>query len=325
MSQFARSIQQPSAIRAPIVRRDQVLSDQDYVEVFLDPLNTRRSASFFRVSARGILTDGQYDDENRIRDYAPDLDFQAATIDRRRGWTAEIRVPLSSLRYQAGSRTHGLISCIAMCRASRLRLSRAHRFLVARTAICATRMSSTEFSVERADRCQLIPHIEYARIEDDAGTSDELDAGIDLTWKPRENTVVDATIFPDFSQIEADVPQLTANTQFALALTEKRPFFLEGTDLLTTQIPAIYTRAFTDPDAGVSITDRSRQARVHGARVARCRRRRRDRARADQLAVGVAGLRIDAHLLPGIAFCWRHDRWGCSRRAGSMTTGVRMS
>ncbi len=87
--------------------------------------------------------------------------------------------------------------------------------------------------------------------------SNELDAGIDLTWKPRENTVVDATIFPDFSQIEADVPQLTANTQFALAVTEKRPFFLEGTDLLTTQIPAIYTRAFTDPDVGVRITDRS--------------------------------------------------------------------
>ena len=39
------------------MRRDQVLSDQDYVEVFLDPLNTRRSAFFFRVNARGIVTD----------------------------------------------------------------------------------------------------------------------------------------------------------------------------------------------------------------------------------------------------------------------------
>ena len=94
-------------------------------------------------------------------------------------------------------------------------------------------------------------------MEDDLGTSNELDAGIDLTWKPRERTVVDATILPDFSQIEADVPQLTANTLFALAVTEKRPFLLEGTDLLTTPLQAIYTRAFTDPDAGVRITDRS--------------------------------------------------------------------
>ena len=92
----------PAAIRAPLVRRDQVLSDQDYVEVFLDPLNTRRSAFFFRVSARGIVTDGQYDDKNRLRDYSPDFDFDAATAIDEEGWTAEIRIPLSSLRYQAG-------------------------------------------------------------------------------------------------------------------------------------------------------------------------------------------------------------------------------
>ena len=90
------------SIRAPIVRRDQVLEDQDYVEVLLDPLNTRTSASFFRVSARGIVTDGQYADKNRLRDYAPDLNFDAtATIDDG-GWTAEIRIPLSSLRYRSG-------------------------------------------------------------------------------------------------------------------------------------------------------------------------------------------------------------------------------
>ena len=59
----------PAAIRAPIVRRDQVLSDQDYVEVFLDPLNTRRSALFFRVNAHGIVTDGRYDAKDRLRDY----------------------------------------------------------------------------------------------------------------------------------------------------------------------------------------------------------------------------------------------------------------
>src|SRR5262249_35944882 len=92
----------PEAIRAPIVRRDQVLSDQDYVEVFLDPLNTRRSAFFFRVNARGIVTDGQYDDQTRLRDYSPDFDFDAATTIDAEGWTAEIRIPLSSLRYRAG-------------------------------------------------------------------------------------------------------------------------------------------------------------------------------------------------------------------------------
>ena len=248
---------QPVAIRAPIVRRDQVLSDQDYVEVFLDPLNTRRSAFFFRVSARGIVTDGQYDDRNRLRDYSPDFDFDAATTIDEEGWTAEIRIPLSSLRYQAGvGNSWGYVIYRNLPREQVVTIASAPIPRGANCDLCYANVIDG-IPVEKRGSLAVIPHIEYSRLDDDVNTSSELSGGIDLTWKPRENTVVDATIFPDFSQIEADAPQLTANTQFALALTEKRPFFLEGTDLLATQIPAIYTRAFTDPDVGVRITDRS--------------------------------------------------------------------
>lgn len=247
----------PTAIRAPIVRRDQVLSDQDYVEVFLDPLNTRRSAFFFRVNARGIVTDGQYDDKTRIRDYSPDFDFDAATAIDAEGWTAEIRIPLSSLRYQSGvDNSWAYVVYRNLPREQVVTIASAPIPRGANCDLCYANLLEG-IPVDRSGSLSVIPHIAYARLDDDVSTSNDLDGGIDLTWKPRENTVVDATIFPDFSQIEADAPQLTANTQFALALMEKRPFFLEGTDLLTTQIPAVYTRAFTDPDVGVRITDRS--------------------------------------------------------------------
>lgn len=247
----------PTEIRAPIVRRDQVLSDQDYVEVFLDPLNTRRSAFFFRVSARGIVTDGQYDDKTRLRDYAPDLDFDAATMIDEEGWTAEIRIPLSSLRYQAGvENSWAYVIYRNLPREQVVTIASAPIPRGANCDLCYANVIEG-IPVDKSGSLSVIPHVEYARLDDDVNASNKLNGGIDLTWKPRENTVVDATIFPDFSQIEADAPQLTANTQFALALTEKRPFFLEGTDLLTTQIPAVYTRAFTDPDVGVRITDRS--------------------------------------------------------------------
>lgn len=245
------------SIRAPIVRRDRVLEDQDYVEVFLDPLNTRRSALFFRVNARGIVTDGQYDDKNRLRDYSPDLNFDAATSIDEQGWTAEIRIPLSSLRYQTGvENSWGYVVYRNLPRQQVTTIASAP---IPRGENCDLCYASVldGISVKKSGTLSIVPHIEYARLDSDLKTSNDLDAGVDLTWKPRENTVVDATILPDFSQIEADVPQLTANSRFALALIEKRPFFLEGTDLLTTQIPVIYTRAFTDPDAGVRITDRS--------------------------------------------------------------------
>jgi hypothetical protein len=248
---------EPAAIRAPIVRRDQVLSDQDYVEVFLDPLNTRRSAFFFRVNARGIVTDGQYDDKNRLRDYSPDFDFDGATSIDDEGWTAEIRIPLSSLRYQAGlENSWAYVVYRNLPREQVVTIASAPILRGANCDLCYANLLEG-IPVAQSDSLAVIPHVAYTRLDDDLRASNAFEAGIDLTWKPRANTVVDATIFPDFSQIEADAPQLTANTQFALALTEKRPFFLEGTDLLTTQIPAIYTRTFTDPDAGVRITDRS--------------------------------------------------------------------
>jgi hypothetical protein len=249
---------QPASIRAPIVRRDQVLADQDYVEVFLDPLNTRRSAFFFRVNARGIVTDGQYDDKNRLRDYSPDLNFDAAASIDGEGWTAEIRIPLSTLRYRSG--TENVWAYIAYRNLPRTQVATMSSARIPRGEncdLCYADMLSGIEPAKGASSLTVVPHIAYARLDDDSGVASDLNAGIDLTWKPRENTVIDATVFPDFSQIEADAPQLTANTHFALAVIEKRPFFLEGTDLLTTQVPAIYTRAFTDPDAGLRITDRS--------------------------------------------------------------------
>jgi hypothetical protein len=247
----------PASIRAPIVRRDEVLEDQDYVEVLLDPLNTRRSAIFFRVNARGILTDGQYDDKTRMRDFSPDFDFEAAASIDDQGWTAEIRIPLSSLRYRPGvENPWAYVVYRNLPRQQTATLASAPIPRGENCDLCYAN-SIEGIAAAQSSSMSLIPHIEYERLPRAGDTSDELEAGIDLTWKPRENTVVDATLFPDFSQIEADAPQLTANTQFALALTEKRPFFLEGTDLLTTRVPVIYTRAFTDPDAGLRITDRS--------------------------------------------------------------------
>ena len=48
---------------------------------------------------------------------------------------------------------------------------------------------------------------------------------LDVKVKPNSATTIDATINPDFSQIELDAPQLSGNTRFGLFVQEKRPFF----------------------------------------------------------------------------------------------------
>ena len=64
---------------------------------------------------------------------------------------------------------------------------------------------------------------------------------------------------PDFSQVEADTAQISANERFALFFPEKRPFFLEGVSLFTTPIQAVYTRSITGSPLGRARHGQSRQ------------------------------------------------------------------
>jgi hypothetical protein len=80
------------------------------------------------------------------------------------------------------------------------------------------------------------------------------DVGVDVKWNPTANSAIDATIQPDFSQVESDVPQIATNERFALFFPEKRPFFLEGSDLFNSPIQMVYTRTITTPQWGLRAT-----------------------------------------------------------------------
>jgi hypothetical protein len=65
---------------------------------------------------------------------------------------------------------------------------------------------------------------------------------------------LDATINPDFSQVESDAGLVTVNERFALFIPEKRPFFLEGIELFSTPNQLVYTRRIVDPVVGGKLT-----------------------------------------------------------------------
>lgn len=77
---------------------------------------------------------------------------------------------------------------------------------------------------------------------------------------PNPNTIFDLTLNPDFSQIEADTAQIASNERFALFFPERRQFFLEGVDLLSTPINAVFTRTFTSPRWGTRMTGKLGQS-----------------------------------------------------------------
>jgi hypothetical protein len=253
----------PVDIRAPFVDRDKVLADQDYVAAIIDTQNDRRSAVAFRVNPRGILTDSVVNDANGIEDFAPDFFYEAVARKTAAGWTAEMRIPLSSLRYPATDpQSWGVILL--------RNYPRDYRYIIANTPIpksspcfvCHAATIAGFTALPRGAHFTLAPYSTAQTTEQRsfAGLAREpvrTDAGLDLKWNASTKLTVDVTLNPDFSQIESDVPQLAANNRYALSYPEKRTFFLEGTDLLSMPIRAVYTRSITSPAWGVRATGQS--------------------------------------------------------------------
>jgi hypothetical protein len=263
----------PAEIRAPLARRDQVRRDQDFVSIVLDPVGTRRSAQFVRVNAGGVVADGMFIADTDLEDFAPDFEVDAAVQRLPDGYSVEIRLPLLALRYPySGGKPWRLMVTRSIPRdVSTLLLSApltkdALNFIAELQEIDGLSESGTSVTDAVRDRGFLSVRPELTartRSSRDGRVStreNELALSVDIKWRPRAYWVFDATLNPDFSQVELDAPQLAGNTRFALSVPEKRAFFLESTDVLDLPLPAFYSRAVTDPRWGLRATWRGGQA-----------------------------------------------------------------
>ncbi|MFH1700269.1 MAG: DUF5916 domain-containing protein [Candidatus Zixiibacteriota bacterium] len=82
------------------------------------------------------------------------------------------------------------------------------------------------------------------------------DGSLGIKYSPSSNFTLEATLNPDFSQVEADAGQIDVNSTTALQFPERRPFFQEGIDIFRTQFNAVYTRMINDPFFAVKSTAR---------------------------------------------------------------------
>jgi uncharacterized protein DUF5916/cellulose/xylan binding protein with CBM9 domain len=254
---------EPGKIRAPFVERDKIVGTDDNVAVFLDTRNDRRSAVELRVNPRGNQTDAVYNDNSGNEDLSPDFFYDTAAQLTADGWTAEMRIPLSSLRYpkQAENRW-GILVWRNYPRDQRYAF---HSSPIARGSncwICTSRELTGLTGLPGGGHFVAAPYVTGQRLgEPEAGLGSpladqdpEAEAGLDVKWTPSASNALDLTLNPDFSQVESDVGQIAVNNQFAIFFPEKRPFFLEGADLFDTQIQAVYTRTITDPKWGLRDT-----------------------------------------------------------------------
>ncbi len=257
----------PEQVRHQLVRHDQVRRTQDFVALYLDPIGRKKSAQWFRVAASGSTADGMHTAEDDAEDFLPDFEYEAASRLTPEGYSAVFRIPFSSLRYHAsgesGERMPWRIMLVR--RVPRDQIYLLMSVPLARNAasfIDAMQVLEGVGAPQKDAFLQLRPNLTLRRTAESgaagaSATQTRATLGLEAKWRPRPEMVLDGTWKPDFSQVELDVPQLSKNTQFALFLPEKRPFFLESSDLLRSPTYALYTRSVTRPDWGLRANWRS--------------------------------------------------------------------
>ena len=251
-----------SQLRAPFARRDNVFSDQDFVVLFIDPVGTRKFAHFVRANPRGVIADGLFNEDSGNEDFSPDFDVEVATGRFEGGWTVEFRIPFSSLRYtDPAPEQWSVLVFRNFPREQRYRIASSPLPRDANCFICLNEPLTGLTDLPSTRHLAVTPNFTVRSTrERETGSRDrresEVVPSLELKWRPRSDVIVDAMVNPDFSQVELDVPQLAGNAQFALFFNEKRPFFLEGADILEAPLRAIYSRAITDPSWGARLTKR---------------------------------------------------------------------
>jgi hypothetical protein len=262
---------EPGSVRATVADRDNLDRD-DTVSVYLDTFNDRRRAFVFTVNPLGIQQDGVLSEtgfnagmmfggsmSGSSVDKNPDYEWDSRGRRTDDGFVVEVRIPFKSLRYPGnGPQTWGLNI-----------QRKVQRTGYVDTWTDARRANSSFLSqagaidgihdMKRGVVTELQPFVTTASngVAVQSGKFErgdiEVNPGANLRFG-FTNLSIDATVNPDFSQVESDAGQVTVNERFALFYPEKRPFFLEGIELFSTPNQLVYSRQIAAPLAGGKLT-----------------------------------------------------------------------
>jgi hypothetical protein len=252
---------EPAAIRAHYTDRDGADSD-DWILISLDTFFDRRRAFEFRVNPLGVQMDSTL---NELGGGGVEIDatwdaiWDSAGRITPDGFEVELALPFTSLRFprDAPVQRWGFLAMRHWPR----RLAYFFRqtpWNRDRACTLCENVPITGFRpIAPGHDLELDPTVTTSRTDVRSPGGDglstgavESEFGLSARWGLGAGFGLNAALNPDFSQVEADAIQLDVNTRFALFYPEKRPFFLEGADLMRTPVEAVYTRTVADPSWG---------------------------------------------------------------------------
>jgi len=220
-----RCYARPDQLTLQVASRDD--REGDNVGLLLDTFDDKSSAYYFSVNAKGVQYDSRITCDANSWDNSWDgVWFSDARVTDY-GYCVEMKIPFKSVRYKAGLDTWGVNFDRYVPRndqQSDWSYQRHQIFKVSQ----AGRLEGIQ-PHSRGVNLEIYP-VGLVRYDAQAERHFEPNAGLDVAWYPGSATSINATVNPDFAQIEADPTQITLG-RYELWLTERRPFFVEGSDV----------------------------------------------------------------------------------------------
>lgn len=256
---------EPGAIRAHLMDRDAIAAfiQDDHVGFNIDTFNDERRAFQFRVNPLGVQVDATFSEIDALEDFSWDAIWDAKGQVSDQGYTVEIAIPFKQLRFPRSDvpQTWGFEAFRSYPRNVRYRISSKFTDRAKDCLLCQENKIAGFSGIAPGRNLELTPTVTGSRTDvvdtfpngELVKGDEKVEPGLTVRWGVTPNTTLNATINPDFSQVETDSAQLEVNTRFALFFPEKRPFFLEGADLYLTPLQAVFTRTVADPDWGVKV------------------------------------------------------------------------
>jgi hypothetical protein len=227
----------PASIRTTLTRRDGG-SDAERLVISLDTYLDRRTAYSFGVSAGGVRFDMYHPEDRDTGESQFDPVWTARARIDDQGWTAEMRIPFTQLRFNAADpQVWGL----ELTRFIPERNEEIQWVLIPREAAGYAshfgNLSGIE-GIRPTRRIEILPYAAgHLALRPDVDPNDPFDektrgrAGADLKMGLGPNLTLDVTVNPDFGQVEADPAEVNL-TAFETFFAERRPFFIEGNGML---------------------------------------------------------------------------------------------
>jgi hypothetical protein len=251
----------PSAIRAHLADRDQAWAD-DWVGVVLDTFNDERRSYLFIVNPLGVQSDAIEAESSGGTPW--DGIWKSAATLTGWGWSAELEIPFSTLRFQRSAKPQvwGFDAIRSYPRNVDHRTGAFPRDRSNNCYLCQAIKIEGFAGVSPGRNLEVVPTLTASRTDEREDLPDgpmvngdpDVELGLTARWGITPNLTLSGTINPDYSQVEADALQLTVNRPFAIFFPELRPFFMEGADFFETPLNIVYTRMMREPEWGLKLT-----------------------------------------------------------------------